>query len=104
MLRQFRSYEEIGILDNLYNLYLNKQPTTDIYYYELNEEPIKVIAFIDNTIPFYYTNNNYINYLDNYVDNDEEDEIVDDVNDVNDIEQQSNDKNEYEEEDDEWIG
>lgn len=101
MLRQFRSYEEIGIIDNLYNLYLNKQPTTDIYYYELNEEPIKVIAFIDNTIPFYYTNNHYINYLDNYEIDDEEDDIVDDVND---IEQQSNDKNEYEEEDDEWIG
>lgn len=99
MLRQFRSYEEFGIIDNLYNLYLNKQPTIDIYYYESNEEPIKVIAFIDNTIPFYYTNNHYINYLDNYVDNDEEDDIVDD-----DIEQQSNDKNEYEEEDDEWIG
>lgn len=100
MLRQFRSYEEIGIIDNLYNLYLNKQPTTDIYYYELNEEPIKVIAFIDNTIPFYYTNNNYINYLDNYEIDDEEDDIVDDVND---IEQQSSDKNELEE-DDEWIG
>lgn len=98
MLRQFRSYDELGILENLHDSFLNKQPITDIYYYEIKDEPIKVIAFIDNTIPFYYTNNHYINYLD-YDEIDDDNVINEDIN----IEQQSSDKNELEE-DDEWIG